>query len=146
MSTKLKLDRLPSPIRHHLQSMFSSCSPRSSAPTWLCVVLNFNTRKGICGSLGAWTQSRLGYHTKSRWECMLNYPYTGVIPSNPYAFFLFVPFLKTLPQKSLNRWKPIGVIGSTFSSGKNWLVQIHALLDGNESFNFCKHKECVLLF
>lgn len=91
MSTKLKLDRLPSPIRHHLQSMFSSYSPRSSAPTWLCVVLNFNTRKGICGSLGAWTQSRLGYHTKRRWECMLNYPYTGVIPSNPYAFFFVCP-------------------------------------------------------
>lgn len=66
MSTKLKLDRLPSSIRCHLQSMFSSCSLRSSAPTWLCVVPHSRniTRKGVCGSLTAWTQSKLGHHTK----------------------------------------------------------------------------------
>uniref|UniRef100_A0A8C3JMR0 Uncharacterized protein n=1 Tax=Calidris pygmaea TaxID=425635 RepID=A0A8C3JMR0_9CHAR len=47
------------------------------------------------GFAGPWVhgrKSRLGYHTKGRWDHMLNFPYIGIVLSNLYCFFLLSPF------------------------------------------------------
>lgn len=102
--------------------------------------------------VGPWVHGRkfrVGYHTRGRWERMLNFPYAGIVPSSLYTFFCLSPFWGHWHkrEKSISRWKPLGVLlGNTFVSGKNWLVQFYAIMDWNENTNFCEHRLCMLVF